>query len=77
MGLRSCNSRALKHRLSSCGTDLAVHGTWDLPSPGMEPTSPAFTGGFLSPGPQGKPQGNFEQMMVAVGRGSFLKVSLI
>ena len=28
---------------------------WDLPGPGIKPTSPALPGGFLTPGPPGKP----------------------
>ena len=29
---------------------------WDLPGPGIEPTSPALAGVFLTPGPPGKSQ---------------------
>ena len=29
---------------------------WDLPGPGLEPVSPAMTGGFLTTVPPGKPQ---------------------
>ena len=29
---------------------------WDLPGPGLEPVSPALTGGFLTTAPPGKPQ---------------------
>ena len=28
---------------------------WDLRGPGMEPVSPALTGGFFTTGPSGKP----------------------
>ena len=28
---------------------------WDLPGPGLEPVSPALTGGFLTTAPPGKP----------------------
>ena len=28
---------------------------WDLPGPGLEPTSPALAGGFLTTVPPGKP----------------------
>ena len=31
---------------------------WDLPRPGIEPMSPALTGGFLTTGPQGGSSGN-------------------
>ena len=27
---------------------------WNLPGPGIEPTSPVLTGGFLAAGPPGK-----------------------
>ena len=54
-GLSSCGSRALERRLSSCGTRAQLlHGTWDLPGPGLEPVSPALAGGFLTTAPQGK-----------------------
>ena len=54
-GLRSCGSRALERRLSSCGTRASLlHGMWDLPGPGIEPVSPALTGGFLTTVPAGK-----------------------
>ena len=56
-GLSSCGSRALEHRLSSCGTRAQLlRGVWDLPGPGLEPVSPALTGGFLTTAPPGKPQ---------------------
>ena len=43
-------------RLSSCGprTQL-LPGMWDLPGPGIEPTSPVLVGGSLATGPPGKP----------------------
>ena len=46
---------ALKHRFSTCGpwADL-LRGTWHLPGPGIEPTSPALAGGFLTSGPPGR-----------------------
>ena len=28
---------------------------WDLPGPGLEPTSPPLAGGFLTTAPPGKP----------------------
>ena len=42
-GLSSCGSRALEHRLSSCGT-LAqlLRGMWDLSGPGLEPWVPCI-----------------------------------
>ena len=36
-------------RLSSCGARAQLlHGMWDLPRPGIEPTSAALAGGFLT-----------------------------
>ena len=32
--------------------------TWNLPDPGIEPTSPAFAGRFFTTEPSGKPQMN-------------------
>ena len=41
-GLRSCGSRALEHRFSSCGTRAQLLcGMWNLPRPGIEPVPPA------------------------------------
>ena len=55
VGLSRCGSRALKHRLSSCGARAQLlHGMWDLPRPRMEPVSPAVAGGFLTAAPRGK-----------------------
>ena len=55
-GLSSCSSRALEHRLSSCGARASLLcGMWDLPGPGLEPMSPALAGGFLTTAPPGKP----------------------
>ena len=45
---------ALEHQLGSCRAQaLFAPLKWDLPRPGMEPTSPALAGGFLNAGPQG------------------------
>ena len=55
-GLSSCGSWAPEHRLSSCGARAyLLRGMWDLPGPGLEPVSPALTGGFLTTAPPGKP----------------------
>ena len=55
-GRNSCRSRALKHRLSSCGIQaLLLHDTWDLPRAGIKPMSPAFAGRFSTTEPPGKP----------------------
>ena len=54
--LSSWGSRALEHRVSSCGTRAQLlHGMWDLPGPGLEPVSPALAGRFLPSAPPGKP----------------------
>ena len=54
-GLSSCGSRALERRLSSCRAwAQLLHSMWDLPRPGIEPTSPALAGGFLTTAPPGK-----------------------
>ena len=54
-GLSSCGLRALECRLSSCGARAQLlRGMWDLPGPGLEPTSPALADGFLTTAPPGK-----------------------
>ena len=56
VGFSSCGTRALEHRLSSCGARAyLLCGMWDLPGPGLEPVSPALAGGFLTTAPPGKP----------------------
>ena len=51
-GLSSCGSRAPEHRLNSCGIwAQLLYGMWDLPRPGIEPVSPALTGGFFTTEP--------------------------
>ena len=48
--------RLQTRRLSSCGSRAKLlRGMWDLPRPGLEPVSPALTGGFLTTAPPGKP----------------------
>ena len=55
-GLSSCGSRALERRLSSCGSRAELlRGMWDPPGPGLEPVSPALTGGLPTTAPPGKP----------------------
>ena len=67
-GLRSCGSRALEHRLSSCGVWAESHcGTWDLPGPGIEPASPASAGGFFTTEPPGKSSSLFSILIFAHG----------
>ena len=55
-GLSICGSRALEHRLSSCGAqDSLLCSMWDLPGPRIEPMPPALAGESLITGPPGKP----------------------
>ena len=59
-GLMSCGSRALEHRLSSCGVRaLLLHVMWDPPGSGLEPMPPALAGGFPTTAPPGKPSTYF------------------
>ena len=52
----SCGSHALELRLSSCGARAQLsRGMWDLPGSGIEPMSPALTGGFFTTEPPGRP----------------------
>ena len=51
--------RLQTRRLSSCGSRAQLlHGTWDLPRPGLEPVSPALAGRFSTTAPPGKPMPN-------------------
>ena len=48
--------RLQTRRLSNCGSRAQLlRGMWDLPGPGLEPVSPALTGGFSTTTPPGKP----------------------
>ena len=50
--LSSCGSRALEHRLSSCGPRAQLLcGMWDLSRSEIEPVSPALAGGFFTTEP--------------------------
>ena len=52
----SSGSWALEHRLNSCGTKAWwLHGLWDLPRSGIEPTSSALAGRLFFTEPPGKP----------------------
>ena len=55
-GLNSCSSQALEHKLNSWDswTQLPC-SMWDIPGLGIEPVSPALTGGFFTTEPPGKP----------------------
>ena len=56
VGFSSCGSRALEHRLSSCGTwAQLLCGMWDLPGPGLEAVSLALAARFLTTVSPGKP----------------------
>ena len=58
-GFSSCSSWALESRLSGRGVQgqwiQLPCSMWNLPRPGIEPTSPALAGRFLTTGPSGKP----------------------
>ena len=48
--------RLKTHRLSNCGPwAQLLRGMWDLPRPGLEPVSPALTGGLLTTVPPRMP----------------------
>ena len=48
--------RLQTRRLSNCGSRAQpLRGMWDLPRPGLEPTSPALAGRFSTTAPPGKP----------------------
>ena len=49
--------RLQMRRLSNCGSRAQLLcGTWDLPTPGLEPVSPALAGRFSTTAPPGQPQ---------------------
>ena len=48
--------RLQMRRLSSCGSRAQLlRGMWDPPRPGLDPASPALSGGFSTTAPPGKP----------------------
>ena len=56
--LQHVDSEVTARGLSSHGAwAQLLHSTWDLPGPGIEPTSPAFAGRFLTTGPLGRSLG--------------------
>ena len=67
-GLSLSRSLVAEHRLqmlrlSSCGSRAQLlRGMWDLPSPGLEPVSPALAGRFSTTAPRGKPLISFFYM---------------
>ena len=51
--------RLQTRRLSSCGSRAQLlRSMWDLPTPGLEPVSPALAGRFSTTAPPGKPNIN-------------------
>ena len=56
--------RLQTRRLSRCGSRASLLcGMWDLPRPGLEPTSPALAGRFSTTAPPGKPSlGKFKEI---------------
>ena len=52
VGFRSCGSRALEHRLSSCGARASLLcGMWVFPWPGLKPIFPTLAGGLSTTAP--------------------------
>ena len=52
--------RLQMRRLSNCGSRAQLlRGMWDLPTPGIEPVSPALAGRFSTTAPPGKPSLDF------------------
>ena len=57
VGFSGCGPWALGHRLASCASRAYwLCSMWDLPSPGIEPVSPASAGGVFPTEPPGKPK---------------------
>ena len=55
LGLSSCGSQTLKHRLNSCDAQAELLcRMWDLPGPGIKPMPPALAGGFFTTEPPGR-----------------------
>ena len=61
--ISSFGSRALEHRLNSCGAQAQLLcSICHLPRPGTEPMPPALAGGFFTTEPPGKP--SFKQIYI-------------
>ena len=59
--------RLQTRRLSNCGSRAQLlRGMWDLPRPGLEPTSPALAGRLSTTAPPGKPPKPFYMRLVYV-----------
>ena len=59
--------RLQTRRLSNCGSwAQLLHGTWDLPRPGLEPVSSALAGRFSTTVPPGKPWVNIFKSMLEI-----------
>ena len=55
-GLGTCSSRALEHRLNSCGpVAQLLCGMWGRPRSGIKPKPPALAAGFFITEKPGKP----------------------
>ena len=63
--------RLQTRRLSHCGSRAQLlHGMWDLPTPGLEPVSPALAGRFLTTAPPGKPRRDFlREVFLCISKG--------
>ena len=62
-GLQGVQAQALQYKVSQCGARAwLLHGTWDLPGPGIEPMSPALAGRFSTAEPPGKPLSCFSDV---------------
>ena len=56
MASLAAEHRLQTRRLSSCGPwAQLLRGMWDLPTPGLEPASPALAGRLSTTAPPGKP----------------------
>ena len=54
-GLNSCGSQVPEYWLNSCGARAKLfHGMWDRPRSGIELTSAAWAGRFITTEPAGK-----------------------
>ena len=50
-----CRAQPPEQELRTCGAQASLlRGMWDLPRPGIEPTSAALAGGFSATGPPGE-----------------------
>ena len=60
-----CSSWDLEHRLNSCGSWASLlHGSWDLPGPGIKLMYPALAGFFFTTEPPGKPALHIKERLI-------------